>query len=344
MPPTSKTPKRPPRTLFEEPILVKYSPHHELPLSSVSSLGIHALVIGLIIIVGIIIAKLNWNSEEKPIDADAVTMEPVGGGGGNPDGVGKGPADGATTVPPPPADALPDSNPTPSKTDRAKLDKVKKDVLTLPDFKDDPSSQRLIQDGGEAVNRFLNLKKDVRAKLNESIAGKGQGGSGSGGGKGTGQGTGEGSGVGPGRGNAERIKRTLRWVLIFNTRDGRDYKRQLNAFGAILAIPDPNTPDGYLVIRDLHSDRPQAKPEDIAEIKRIFWIDDGAASVRSLAQALGLPQQPQQFIVFFSPEFEQKLVSLEKAYRGKEENEIIETRFDVRKRGDTYEPVVVSQR
>ena len=31
-------------------------------------------------------------------------------------------------------------------------------------------------------------------------------------------------------------------------------------------------------------------------------------------------------------------------YRGKQENDIVETRFDVRRTGNTYEPVVVSQR
>jgi hypothetical protein len=344
MPPPSKTPKRPPRTLFEEPILVKYSPHHELPLSSVSSLGIHALVIGLIIIVGIIIAKLNWNSEEKPIQADAVMMEPAGGGGGNPDGVGKGPADGLTTAPDAP-DSLPDeSNPPPvNPKDRAKLEEVKKDAMELPVF-DDPDSKRLIERGGEAVDRYLKLKKGMRDKLTEAIAGKGQGGSGSGGGEGTGQGTGKGSGTGPGRGNAERAKRMMRWRITFTIRDAREYKRQLRALGAFVAFPDPHNPDSYLVIRDLDQERPQPRPEDITKINRVWWYADDAASLRSVAQAVGLNPPPSDVIIFFSQEAEEKMARLEKAFRGKEENEITETYFDLQKRGDTYEPVVARQR
>jgi hypothetical protein len=341
MPPSANTSKRPPRAAFEEPILVKYSPHHELPLSSVSSIGIHALVVGLLIIVGIILARMNWNSADKPISADALALE-QGGGGGNPDGAGNRSGVGATTeqVEPPLED--PNEPPPISAESRTKLEEAKKTALELPNFQGE-EDKRLIEQGGQAVNSWLKLNKDIRIRLNQAIAGKGKDGPGSGGGQGTGTGTGKGGGVGPGTGSGDRAKRSLRWVLIFNTRDGRDYKRQLNAFGAILAIPDPKDPDGYLVIRDLDQARPQAKAEDITQIKRIFWIDDGAASVRSLASALGIAPPP-QFIVFFSQEFEAKLVALEKAYRGKEENEIIETRFDVRRSGGTYEPVVVSQR
>ncbi len=341
----AKKSKRSSQSPFEEPILVKYSPHHEFPLSSVSSLALHALVIGILIIGGIILARLNWDSGNQPISADAVSLEEAGGGGGNPAGVGSGPGNGV--LPPEAPDApLPDPSEKvivdPDK--REKLEQAKKDVLTLPEFKDE-EGKRLIEEGSKAVNSFLSLNKDVRDKLQKGLAaGQGKGGTGRGGGEGTGTGTGTGSGVGPGSGTGERVKRLLRWTLIFNTRDGRDYMRQLDAFGAIVAFPDPKNPNNYLVVRDLKETPAQARPEDIGQIERIYWIDDGAASVRSLASALGLPQIPQHFVVFFAREFEEKLVRLERDYRGKQENEITETRFDVRRMGSTYEPVVVSQR
>jgi hypothetical protein len=323
----------------EEPIMVRYSPHHEFPLSTVTSVGLHALVLGLLIIGGILIARLNWGGDVPPPPSNAVAM--AGGGGGNPNGVGNGPGDGATGDPEAPDAPLEDPNEPVVVGQREKLQDARKDMKQLPEFNDE-EGKRLIEEGGKEVTKILNLKSDVRKKLNAGLAaGKGQGGSGSGGGKGDGTGTGSGGKVGPGTGSADRAKRPARWTLLFNTRDGRDYRKQLQAFGALLAIPDPNSPDGYLVIRDL--DHPKALAEDIAKIERIYWIDDKPASVRSLSAALDMPA-PAHFIVFFPAEFEEKLLRLELNYRGKQENEILETRFEVRRFEGTYEPYVISQR
>jgi hypothetical protein len=323
---------------------VKYSPHHELPVSTVSSVGLHALLIGLLLIGGFIVAAMNSRSAEPMIPASAVTMQPEGGGGGNPQGAGPGRGEEAIPAPEPPEPGLPDPNDAhpidPGR--RAALEEVKQQVRKLPEFQD-PDDRHLIEEGHEAVQRWLSLDKDVREKLHRALAGKGKGGPGGGGGDGPGQGPGSGGKTGPGTDNGDRSRRPLRWVLIFNTRDGRDYKRQLQAFGAIVAIPDPKSPSNFLVIRDLDQERPQALPEDIGKIDRIYWIDDSPASVRSLSAALGLAQPPPRFFVFFSKELEEKLLKLELSYRGKKESDITETRFDVRKRGDTYEPIVVSQ-
>jgi hypothetical protein len=283
---------------------------------------------------------MNWGGDQPPVKTDAVAMdEPRGGGGGNPNGVGNGPGDGATGDP----DALDAPLPDPDEKydvsqPREKLKEARKDALQLPEFKDE-EGQRLIEEGGQQVDKILRLKKDVRDRLMKGLAGKGKGGSGSGGGEGTGQGTGTGGAKGPGTGEADRAKRTLRWVLIFNTRDGQDYMRQLKSCGAIVAVPDDKAATGYTVIRDLN--RPTPRVEDT--IGRIFWIDDTPMSVRSLASALGVPP-PQYFEIFFPGDFEEKLLKLELGYRNKAENEITETRFDMRRRGDTYEPVVISQR
>jgi hypothetical protein len=322
--------------------MVRYSPHHEFPLSTVTSVGLHALVIGLLIIGGILIARLNWGGDVAPPPSNVVAFEDqAGGGGGNPNGVGKGPGDGATGDPEAPDAPLEDPNEPVVVGQREKLQEAQKELLQLDEFKDE-EGKRLIEEGGKEVTKILNLKTDVRKKLNAGLAaGKGKGGSGSGGGSGTGVGTGTGDKVGPGTGNADRAKRPLRWTLIFNTRDGRDYRKQLQAFGAILAIPDPKSADGYLVIRDLENPKPVA--EDIAKIERIYWIDDKPASVRSLSAALDMPP-PAHFIVFFPREFEEKLLKLELGYRNKQENEINETRFEVRRSEGTYEPYVISQR
>jgi hypothetical protein len=332
------TSSRSPRAAFEEPILVKYSAHHELPLSTVSSLGLHALVVGALIVVGIIIAKLSWNDREDPIPTDVVV---AGGGGGNPQGFGEEPGSGALNPPESPRDD-PQGHQPPAPAPRPGLKNPEKDPITLPD--PDPQGERPVDVGNKAVfDRWQRVERDVRERLDRGLAGKDKDGPGKGGGDGTGTGPGSGGKEGPGTGTADRMKRSMRWELVFNTRDGRDYKRQLKAFGAILAFADPDNPGGYLVIRDLDQERPAARPEDIGRIERIFWIDDSPASVRSLSAAVGLAKPPTRFFVFFSEELEQKLLRLELAYHGWKESDIAETRFDVRKRGDTYEPVVVNQ-
>src|SRR5438874_11861209 len=96
---TATKPKGSTQLPIDEPIMVRYSPHHEFPLSTVTSVGLHVLVIGLLIIGGIVIARLNWGGDVPPPPSDAVAMELPGGGGGNPNGVGNGPGDGATGDP-----------------------------------------------------------------------------------------------------------------------------------------------------------------------------------------------------------------------------------------------------
>jgi hypothetical protein len=342
---TATNTKRALRFPGEEPIMVRYSPHHEFPLSTVTSVGLHALVLGLLIVGGIVIARLNWGGDKPPVAVDAVALEEqAGGGGGNPNGIGNGPGDGDLGQPDAPDAPLPDpSQSTVVEQRREQLKEARAETLQLPVFNDE-EGRRLIEEGGAQVDKILRLKADVRKKLSGVLAGKGKGGPGRGGGEGTGDGGGRGGSTGPGTGNSEsRAKRVLRWTLLFNTRDGRDYLNQLKAFGAILAVPDDKAPDGYLVIRDLNNPTPKA--EDIAEIKRIFWIDDKPASVRSLAAALKLPT-PAHFVVFFPVAFEEELLKMELAYRGRKESEITETRFEVRRgRGErAYDPHVLDQR
>src|SRR5947209_19262080 len=84
----TKTPTRPAAAKKtdgppDERFWVKYSRHHELPISSMASLAWHTLAIVLIVVVGYIIAS--GRSNDMPIE----TVE-IGGGGGNPEGVGPG--------------------------------------------------------------------------------------------------------------------------------------------------------------------------------------------------------------------------------------------------------------
>src|SRR5262249_3302617 len=139
---------------------------------------------------------------------------------------------------------------------------------------------------------------------------------------------------GPGGKQAEievlRPRRVLRWRMKFNTVRGDEYRGQLGSLGAIVGIP---AGDGkYEGLRKLRPPA-QGKVEDLEKIKRISWIDDTPQSLKSLSQALKLPAQPAHIVTFFPIEFEEKLAQLEKNYRGRKEEEIKETRFEIRRLG-----------
>ncbi|MFO0967963.1 MAG: hypothetical protein U0793_20580 [Gemmataceae bacterium] len=73
----------PPETFWK-----KYSPRHEAPLSSAISIFLHAVVIGLILLLGYL-AQLRWNDpNERPPENDVVELGP---GAGGPEG-GSGPS------------------------------------------------------------------------------------------------------------------------------------------------------------------------------------------------------------------------------------------------------------
>jgi hypothetical protein len=139
-----------------------------------------------------------------------------------------------------------------------------------------------------------------------------------------------------------REKRLLRWVMLFNTQNGEDYLKQLHGLGAILAVPEPK--GGYLVLRDLHKLPAKGTKENLTTIQRIFWIDNKPASVQSLSKALGLTFEPPHVVAFFPEKFEKGLLEKELKYHGWKEDDILETRFKVIRRGDRYAVEVTDQK
>src|SRR2546423_1068739 len=88
-PPPSADPHRqlvPP----EEKFWKRYSPHHEAPLSGVSSFAIHVLAIPLLLLVALVVSKVNDDDEKRSVPVDVVRVNFSGGGGAKP-GVGSGP-------------------------------------------------------------------------------------------------------------------------------------------------------------------------------------------------------------------------------------------------------------
>ncbi|HTU22732.1 MAG TPA: hypothetical protein VMG10_32125 [Gemmataceae bacterium] len=344
--PAARTDLVPPDERFWE----RYSPHAEFPLSSAGSLALHILLLGVLLLayfLSTVLGLFSHSSQSLPVEAVRLDL---GGGGGNPHGIGDGPNKGPAPqeVGGPQQEGIEDVPPEDIKPQQ--LD-VKPGPQVKPQF--DPEATRfLTETGGRSAKAFQDLS-DVTSKLrvpDRKPSGSGQGGTGSGGGSGGGQGTGVGDGQGPGKGTlTQREKRMLRWSMLFNTNSGENYVAQLRGLGAILAIP-VREKDGvrdYKIVRDLSARHARLLTEDISKIQRIYWIDNTPQSVRDVLTVLGirLKKLPSHFVAFMPEELEQKLHSLEKAYLEKQypthtEDSITETKFRINVRGGKYEPEV----
>src|SRR5262249_33091891 len=103
---TTATPSKPPmtvttaggkkQTLPDEQFWQRYSPHYEAPLSGVGSFAIHTLVIIVLAILGLVLLPLFNKDLGQTMDDVAFDPNLTGGGGGDPNGVGNNPGDGAS--------------------------------------------------------------------------------------------------------------------------------------------------------------------------------------------------------------------------------------------------------
>jgi hypothetical protein len=323
----------------EEQFWKRYSPHHEFPLSSVTSITFYC-VLGIAIYVVIkfgLVDRLFGSKEALPVEPIALAGSGDGGGGTGGDGTGDKTEDltGNETE-----DKLPDK--WKPEVPLTKLDRpeVNSDVAESFDPKD-VDAMRYIEEKNVAVAALGQINKDVRDKLMQGLRNTGS--KGKDGGRDGGADKGTDMGVGPGNKGAINVrqKRQLRWVMMFDTANGNDYARQLSALGAILGVPGEG---GYGIVRDLNSRPAVPKAEDLTKIRRIFWIDSQPASVRPLVTALGLKPPPDHIVAFFPEKLEGELLRKELKFKGRKEHEILETRFRVIRRGNTFEPMVVDQR
>jgi hypothetical protein len=334
--PAVKAPAQPPP--FEPPFWTRYSAHHEFPLSSATSISLHVLALVFMIVAGWFVANL---LEKDKLEVGTLEESTFAGGGGNRQGEGNAPGDrppvsGTENVDTPKNEPVKPSGPVAA-------DSLKKPILDPLDVMLDDKDGRTINQANEAVQSLSKLTKDARSKLFNSIGpGKGLGGPGKDGGKGTGNDKGEGAFSGAGKSKfSSRQQRVLRWVMRFNTFNGNDYRRQLAGLGAILAFPQPE--GGYMVYRDLNQKPAKGEVEDIASIKRIFWVDEKKDSIRSLADAMGVPVPDGPIVAFFPEKLEAELLRKELAYKGKKEEDIKETHFKINARGGSFVPEVAEQ-
>jgi hypothetical protein len=312
----------------------RYSAHGEFPLSSVSSVALHVLLGGVLILGAMFI----WAPKPPPtIKTEAVRI--TGGGGGPKDGKtpgpGRNPNESGEEAPDEAKPEKPSSpeEPTPSlsKIDIAK--EVPKEMMT-------PDTTRRIAEGVNLAHfKDINTKagQQLRKGLREE-AGSGQGGPGRDGGKDKGRDKGEGDREGPGKSaemKNEREKFLERCDMKFVTTGPDDYFRQLDALGAIIAIPTQDD-SGYVVI---HYPKGFKPVKDVAELNRVYWKDYRPDSVANMMRTLRRPEHPSHFVAFMPEALEDQLKDMEKKRaesHGKAVKDILKTTFRVIKRGSKY--------
>jgi hypothetical protein len=325
----------------EEKFWQRYSPHHEAPLSSVVSLAVHALIVALVLLGGYWLSKLGSTADRPPAVATVVVpdLPPLLPGEGAPSARRGNDTNGPRTEEAvreqvPPRAQEPERGVPASRSPLPAPVLPPRQGVIVPEFEADPYVQKLLDRGVEAAIVLQQTGDSLRKPLLDGIGHPGP----------AGPGSGALNKPGDNQGPSERVKRVLRWSMVFSTANGGDYARQLQGLGAYLAIPNPDRPTEFRVIRDLSKRPVQGKVEDVSKIQRIFWIDDKPQSVGSLATALGMKPVPPRIVAFFPEELEQKLLKLEHDYRGLAEADVAETRFEVRlTKAGKYEPVVVSQ-
>jgi hypothetical protein len=320
----------------DERFWIKYSPHHEMSISSLASLVWHTLAVVLMVVVAWFVAS--GSHDDMPIEL--VDYSGPGSGGTGTDakmGQGSGLVEAATA-----SDLPPDAkNPTEPLHDVTDLQISPKQLLD--DVILDKDSQRellkITEHGTQAMKQLAKLDKDMRKALLSGGTGSAGANGGTGGGDQGGNGNQPGSG---GTINNKRVKRKLRWTITFNTQSGDDYLKQVQVLGAILAF---HTPGGELkCVKDLTRRPAKLEDDNVQKMDRIFWIDDRRDSVEQLARAMGLEFVPDRIYALFPKSFEEELLKQELAFGHKTEDQIIETRFQVLMRGTGYTVIVTDQR
>jgi hypothetical protein len=311
---------------------MRYSPHHEFPLSGVTSVALHVLVVLLLLLAAWVAVKLRLDDEGRPLPVIAVT---VGDGGRGEKGPAPGPGNGDAANLAEDRGTAPEAQKAALGVDLPDLNPGEAAPLQLPKFADRDGRPVPVRTG-QAAEALQALERDAHKKLFGGLGGNGPGGPG-------------GGGDPAGKGKLTRQqRRQLRWTMTFNTDSGDDYVRQLRGIrpggGAILAVPEGE--GRYRVIRDLTRRPAAGQVEDLAGLHRLYWMDDRPESVAGLARALGIPA-PSVFVALFPRELEEHLAGLERArleqdFPGRTEDDIAETRFVVVPAADGYEARVVS--
>lgn len=343
---TAPEPIMPPDEKFWQ----RYSPHHEAPLSGMTSLFLHGVVVGLLLIVGYLMS-LRWHGDAaKPPSMDLVMIE--GGGDGLAEGLGgpAGLADGSADVRTELVPGNKTNEPQVAKIDNSvlELDKAPSIDLMLPetDFKPEPESKDLLKDL-ETLTTQAKAQAQAPKNVAKSSGPTGPKGVGGKGGIGDAPGPGKGrKGLGPGAGGMGGLTKqqifAQRWRFQLYG-DGKMHADKLATVGVTLALLDPR--GQYWVVRDLNQRPADLRREDMTRYKEaVKWYNGQADSIFALARELQIPFIPKHIVLLLPKDREQKMADAEARYaqlQNRDVKAVQETWFDFQLRGNDFEPVVI---
>ncbi len=318
----------------------RYSPHFEMPISTIISISLHVFVVLLFALGLTAFAKRNHRPPSVGcvaiVDGDGDGAAPGFGDDGRPSGAGSGIGGDSGTALESSTASSNDNMPV-STTPAAQLDTdIEADDAPETDFSDVGSTVS----AGSVTRGAQDAAKRLAQGLNRAGRGTGSSGDGTGAGSG-GDGTG-GGGQGGGGGNAAqgRSARQARWILRFNTRTASDYIDQIKGLGATIAFPGDG---GTYTCLNLNTKPPGKTTRKESDITEMFWMDQDPGSVQRVANELGMTARSGYFVTFLPQSLEDKLFKLELAYRGLSEDRIKSTDFEVVRTGGSYDVQVVAQ-
>lgn len=341
----------------EEKFWQRYSPRHELPLSSAMSIFAHGLAIGFILLLGWWMSLPRTRGEIGPPNLEVVRLAGEGSGlpgGGSPAGAPgpKGPVGPQEKVFAAKEPPKPEIDPPQVVAARPKFEDV------IPNQIEAAPVPMPEEKGPDLIKEFQKLAKQATVEPNPpprkpvpAKPGGGGGDNGGGGRGGKGGGTGQGDGVGPGVGiggsGKPLTKQQIfaqRWEFdLFGT--PRDHAQKLVVVGFTLAIQA--SPTELLVARDLKRRPVQLVRENASKYEgAVKWYNRDPTSVTGLARELRFSFVPREVILLLPKEREDKMAEAEAQFarqQGRDPQHIRKTWFDFQFRNGTFEPVVIRQ-
>lgn len=330
-----------------ETIWTKYSPNHELPVASTTSIVVHGLLIGLVVLGGLALNR-RWHGEVSQPPRIDVAYVPLGmGGPGEPTPLGGGGRPGSPTAGSELVESAPNTTPVidPSP-DVPKFEiaptTASAPVVDLPSINDTPIDLNKTFDGLQN-----DLKNSAVRATPRGVPGPvGDGGTGGGKGGGNGPGVGPGTGPGgPGGGGATRAEVLAQRWRFNPSGSPREHVDKLIAAGVRVGFRDSN--GQFWLIRDLKKRPVQFDLVPFDTYKdTVKWYSQDPRSVIGMANELRLSGPPQHFVLLLPAEREQKFADAELQFaQSKKRNlqEVHETWFNFRPAGGAFEPVVEAQ-
>jgi hypothetical protein len=336
---TQTAPQLPPDEKFWQ----RYSPHHEMPLSGMTSLFAHALVVGVLLFAGYLVS-LRWHGEaDKPPRMDVVMIE---GGPGDLEGIG-GPEGlpgqsertelTPSVAPERPMTAVESS---PLQFDDAPTVELFVPAETRPSETKDSLSEQLDKIAKEASQAVAAKKTAAGTNNPKGVGGKGGIGDAPGPGKGK-TGTGKGLGGPPGKLTQQQIY-AWRWRFEL-LGSGKEHADKLAAVGVVLVVPDQQ--GQFWIIRDFRRRPVNLQKENVEKYRdAVTWKNTDQRSMFELARELQLPFVPQFVVMLLPKDREQQMARAEAAFAQQQRRDLLKvqaTHFDFLLRGDSFEPVVL---